>query len=120
MGLAVYYRHFVKNFGIIARPLNDLLKKGVQFLWTQVTEQAFQLLKQALVSTPVLALPNFNEPFVVETDASDCGISVVLHQQGHPIAYMSKALGPRTQGLSTYEKESLAILLAIDQWKAYL
>jgi len=88
-------------------------------LWTQVTEQAFQLLKQALVSAPVLAFPNFNEPFVVDTDASDCGIGAVLHQQGHPIAYVSKALGPRTQGLSTYEK-SLANLLAIDQWKAYL
>ena len=68
----------------------------------------------------MLALPTFQEPFVVETDASDYGIGAVLHQQGHPIAYVSKALGPRTQGLSTYEKESLAILLAVDQWKAYL
>lgn len=68
----------------------------------------------------MLALPNFNEPFVVETNASDYGIGAVLQQQGHPLAYVSKALGPRTQGLSTYEKESLAILLAVDQWKAYL
>jgi hypothetical protein len=74
-------------------------------LWTQVTEQAFHLLKQALVSAPILALPNFNEPFVVDMDAFDCGIGAVLHQQGHPIAYVSKALGPRTQGLSTYEKK---------------
>jgi hypothetical protein len=70
-------------------------------LWTQVTEHAFQLLKQALVSAPILALPNFNEPFVMDIDASDCGIGAVQHQQGHPIAYVSKALGPRTQGLST-------------------
>jgi hypothetical protein len=96
LGLAGYYRRFVNNFGIIARPLNDLLKKGTQFLWTSVTEHAFQLLKLALVSAPVIALPNFNEPFVVETDASDYGIGAVLQQQGHPLAYVSKALGPRT------------------------
>jgi hypothetical protein len=67
-----------------------------------------------LISALVLTLPNFNEPFVVETDASDYGIGAVLRQNGHPIAFVSKALGPKTQGLSTYEKESLAILLAID------
>jgi hypothetical protein len=78
------------------------------------------LLKRSLVSAPVLALPNFNQPFAFETDASETGIGVVLQQDGHPIAYVSKALGRRTQRLSTYEKESLAILLAIDQWKAYL
>ena len=72
------------------------------------------------MSALVLALPNFAKPFVIETDASETGIGVVLQQDGHPIAYVSKALGSKTQGLSTYEKESLAILLAIDQWKAYL
>jgi len=72
------------------------------------------------VSAPVLALPNFAKPFVIETGASETGIGAVLQQDGHSIAYVSKALGSKTQGLSTYEKESLAILLAIDQWKAYL
>lgn len=96
---------------MIARPLTDLLKKGTMFLWTKNCETAFQLLKKALVSAPVLALPNFSKPFVVETDASDTGIGAVLQQEGHPIAYVSKALGPKHQGLSTYEKESLAILL---------
>jgi hypothetical protein len=120
LGLAGHYRRFVKNFGMIARPLTDLLKKGTLFLWTDICEEAFQLLKRSLVSAPVLALPNFNQPFAFETDASETGIGVVLQQDGHPIAYVSKALGRRTQRLSTYEKESLAILLAIDQWKAYL
>lgn len=105
---------------MIARPLTDLLKKGTVFLWTNICEEAFQLLKKSLVSAPVLSLPNFAKPFVIETDASEIGIGAILQQDGHPIAYVSKALGPKTQGLSTYEKESLAILLAIDQWKAYM
>lgn len=120
LGLAGYYRRFVKNFGSIAKPLTELLKKGHLFVWTASTESAFQCLKQSLMTTPVLATPNFHQPFVVETDASDKGIGAVLQQNGHPIAFVSKALGPKTQGLSTYEKESLAILLAVDQWKAYL
>jgi hypothetical protein len=120
LGLAGYYRRFVQHFGMIAKPLTDLLKKGTIFIWSKDCETAFQLLKNALLTAPVLALPNFSKPFVVETDASETGVGAVLQQDGHPIAYVSKALGPRTQGLSTYEKESLAILLAIDQWKAYL
>ena len=68
----------------------------------------------------MLALPNFKQPFVVETDASDKGIGAVLMQNQHPLAYLSRALGPQLQGLSTYEKESLAILLAIDRWHPYL
>ena len=84
-------------------------------MWTSNTDTAFQLLKQQLISAPVLALPNFQEQFVVETDASDKGIGAVLQQKGHPIAFMSKALIPRYQRLSTYEKEYLAIIVAVDQ-----
>lgn len=120
MGLVGYYRRFVQHFGMLAKPLTELLKKGQLFVWTNTTEQAFQTLKQALTTAPVLTLPNFDKPFVLETDASDKGIGAVLQQDGHPIAYVSRALGPKNQGLSTYEKESLAILMAIDYWKAYL
>jgi hypothetical protein len=120
LGLAGYYRRFVKNFGIIAKPLTELLKKGKVFAWTSAAEQSFQALKSALVSAPVLALPDFNKTFVVETDASDKGIGAVLQQEGHPIAYISRALGLKNQGLSTYEKESLAILMVVDHWRTYL
>lgn len=118
--LAGYYRRFVRNFGVIARPLFNLLKKGTPFLRTPVTEEAFRVLKQQLISASVLALPNFKQSFTVETDASDRGIGAILQQQGHPIAFMSKALSPRYQGLSTYEKEYLAIIVAVDQWRPYL
>lgn len=89
-------------------------------MWTSVCEEAFQTLKYKLTYTPVLALPNFRSQFVIETDASDKGIGAVLMQQGHPIAYLSKALCPRNHGLSTYEKECLAVILAIDHWLCYL
>jgi hypothetical protein len=105
---------------MLARPLTDLLKKGQMFVWTPMTEESFQALKNALVTAPVLALPDFSKTFVVETDASDKGIGAVLQQEGHPIAYVSRSLGPKNQGLSTYEKESLAILMAVDHWRTYL
>lgn len=90
------------------------------FLWTQIHETAFQTLKQSLVSAPVLALPNFAKLFAIETDASSKGIGAVLLQDHHPLAYVSKALGVKNQGLSTYEKEYLAILMAVDKWRQYL
>jgi hypothetical protein len=120
LGLAGYYRKFVKHFGIIARPLTNLLKKNALFLWTPDHAAAFSTLKTALSSAPVLALPNFDLPFAIETDACATGVGAVLMQQGHPLAFISKALGPKNRGLSTYEKEYLAIVVAIDQWRHYL
>lgn len=90
------------------------------FVWTPNHQLAFATLKQALCSTAVLALPDFPLLFHIETDASGSGVGAVLQQQGHPLAFISKALGPRNRGLSTYEKEYLAILMAVDQWRHYL
>ena len=120
LGLAGYYRRFVRHFGIISKPLTNLLKKHALFIWTPDHDSAFQTLKTALCQAPVLALPNFAKPFSIETNASELGVGVVLMQDGHPLAFLSKALGPRLQGLSTYEKEYMAILLALEQWRSYL
>lgn len=68
----------------------------------------------------MLALPDFNKKFVVETDASAIGVGAVLMQEGHPVAYLSRALAPRNLGLSAYEKECLALLMAVDHWRPYL
>ena len=120
LGLAGYYRKFVRNFGVIAKPLTDLLKKDSLFVWTSIHEFAFLTLKAALSFASVLALPDFSIPFEIETDASGVGVGAVVQQRGHPLAYISKAMGPRNQGLSVYEKEYLAILMAVDSWRHYL
>jgi hypothetical protein len=81
---------------------------------------AFSALKSALTQAPVLAVPDLSKKFGIETDACKNGVGVVLMQNGHPLAFISKALCPKNQGLSTYEKEYLAILIVVDQWHSYL
>ncbi|XP_056698524.1 uncharacterized protein [Spinacia oleracea] len=119
LGLAGYYRKFVKGYAVISKPLTDQLKKG-GFQWNDQAQAAFEKLKAALVTAPVLAIPNFDKQFVVETDASQKGIRAVLMQDGHPLAFISRALGPKWQQLSVYEKELLAIVFAVQKWEQYL
>jgi hypothetical protein len=119
LGLTGYYRKFVRDYGRIAKPLTTLLKKK-GFGWNAAAEQAFGDLKLAMTQTPVLALPDFDKQFVVETDACDSGIGAVLMQEGHPIAFLSKALGPAHRHLSIYDKEFLALIMAVERWRPYL
>ncbi|XP_074298103.1 uncharacterized protein LOC141628919 [Silene latifolia] len=119
LGLTGYYRKFIKAYGIISKPLTNLLRKN-GFTWTEQATAAFKSLQAAMVKAPVLALPNFSEQFEVETDASGKGIGAVLSQKGHPIAFISKALSERHLALSTYEKELLAVIMAVEKWRPYL
>jgi hypothetical protein len=98
----------------VAKPLTQLLRVK-KFHWSPDAQQAFDALKVAMTRTPVLALPNFQEPFTIETDACQDGIGAVLMQQGQPIAYLSKALGEKHKSLSIYEKEFLALILAVEK-----
>jgi hypothetical protein len=120
LGFAGFYRRFVQHFAIIAKPLTALLKKHSLFQWTSIHDTAFMTLKNALCAAPILKLPDFTRQFCIETDASNNGVGAVLLQDGHPLAFLSRALGPKNQGLSAYEKEYMAILIAIEQWRSYL
>lgn len=119
LGLTGYYRRFVKDYGKICRPLHELLKKN-SFHWSAEHTVAFNKLKEIMTTCPVLALPDFSKPFVLEADACGSGIGVVLMQAGRPIAYLNKSLGPKATAQSTYEKEALAILEALKKWRHYL
>lgn len=119
LGLTGYYRKFIHRYAVVSKPLTEQLKKG-SFKWNEHTHLAFENSKQALIAAPVLAVLDFSKIFVVETDASKDGIGVVLMQEGHPLAFISKALGPKWQRLSVYEKELLALVFAVKKWEQYL
>ncbi|XP_052299962.1 uncharacterized protein LOC127903656 [Citrus sinensis] len=119
LGLAGYYRKFIRNFGCIAAPLTRLLTKE-GFHWNKDAVAAFDQLKTALTSPHVLRLPDFSQRFVIECDASGIGIGAILSQQNRPVAYFSEALKGSALALSTYEKKMLAIVKSIRKWRPYL
>ena len=127
LGLAGYYRRFIRNFATVASPLTDLTRKSEpnHIQWSPTCNKAFNELKARLCQPPVLSSPDFGKPFILQTDASNKGIGAVLSQKDeageeHPVAFYSRKLLPREERYSTVEQECLAIKLAVQAFRYYL
>ena len=125
LGLASYYRRFVPNFAAIAAPLSAASQKGSRFQWTPECQNAFDLLKTHLTTSPVLAFPDFQRPFLLDTDASDLAIGGVLSQvndsgKEQVIAYASSTLTKAQRNYSTTRKELLAVVTFVERFRHYL
>uniref|UniRef100_A0A5S6QP72 RNA-directed DNA polymerase n=1 Tax=Trichuris muris TaxID=70415 RepID=A0A5S6QP72_TRIMR len=119
-GLASYYRRYIKDFAAIAKPLHELTETKALFSWDQRHDDAFHSLKTALTTAPTLATPNLHLEFQLHTDASDVGLGAVLEQAGHVISYASRLLRMAERNYSTIEKECLALMFAVKQFRHYL
>jgi hypothetical protein len=120
LGLAGYYRRFIPDFSRIAKPMTELLKKGVKYEWSQKCEEAFYTLRQRLTTAPVLAQPDNTKPFEVYCDASGTRLGCVLIQDNRVIAYASRALRPHEQNYPTHDLELAAVVHALKIWRHYL
>ena len=125
IGFCNFYRMFIANFSQIAHSLHLLTKKDQEYVWGDAQERAFQELKNRLVSSPVLRLPDLSKLFLVQTDASKLGTGAVLLQKDaagvpHPCAYLSQALVGAEQNYQVYDLELLAVICALKAWRPYL
>ena len=124
IGLATYYRKFIKNFGIIAAPLNSVKDTGKSIDWTNESQVAYDTLRDILASDLVLIIPNLEEPFILATDSCDYGMGSVLAQlrndNERPVAYFSKSFTKTERNYSVSEKELFAIVASMEHFKHYL
>ena len=123
LGLASYYRKFIRRFSQIAKPLTDLTREKTAWCWGDAEGNSFTVLKVPMATAPVLRLPNFEKQFVVMTDASDVAVGAILEQDFgsglQPVAFASRKLNSTKIRYSAYERELLGIVWAIGQWKHY-
>ncbi|XP_077962421.1 uncharacterized protein LOC144410313 isoform X1 [Gasterosteus aculeatus] len=126
LGLVGYYQRFIPRYATMAAPLHDLTRKRGpdKVKWNTEANGAFECLRQALCTKPVLVTPAFSLPFLVHTDASEVGLGAVLSQvrdgEEHPVMYISRKFLPNERAYSTVEKEALAIKWALDKLRYYL
>jgi hypothetical protein len=118
--LAGYYRRFIPNFSRIAKPMIELLKKGVKFDWSQKCEASFHALRQHLTTAPVLAQPDNTKSFDVYCYASGTGLGCVLMQDNRVISYASRALRPHEQNYPTHDLELAVVVHTLKIWRHYL
>jgi len=121
LGLTNYFRRFIQGYSSITAPLNNLIRKTVDFQksWTEEHTLLINQLKEALTTAPVLALPDFEEPFELVSDASILGTGAVLMQKGRPIAYTSSKFSPAEVNYTTTEQELLGVVKALQEWRCY-
>ena len=131
LGLTSYYRRFIKNYATIAEPLIALTRNSDSrlFQWTQTCQEAFELLRQRLIEAPIIAYPRFDQPFILQLDASDVGLSAILAQKlvddddvtrEHVIAYASRTLSAAERKYNATERECLAIIYGCNYYRPYL
>ena len=124
LGHAGFYRRFIRDFSVIARPLCSFLAKGVTFAWSQPCEGAFDKLKTMLMSPPIMRSLNWELPFEIMCDANDYAIGAVLGQmedkKAFVIYYANKSLDSAQPNYTTTEKEFLAVIFALENFKSYI
>ena len=128
IGFVNFYQRFIKDFSHHACALFNLTKKDVRWTWRELEQIAFNKLKELITSTPVLIFPDNSCPCCVEADSSNAATGVVSSQQTslenggkwHPIAFFSKSLSPVEQNYKIHDKEMLAIICVLEEWRHYL
>jgi hypothetical protein len=131
LGFTGFYRYFIRDYSKIARPLIDLTKKNLWFTWTEKQQLAFERLKTLMCAKPVLHQPDYHKTFTLSTDASGYGVGAVLAQEGspdpktgkprmHPVAYYSSTFTPTERNYDVYERELLAVVKALKNWRPHL
>jgi hypothetical protein len=125
LGFANFYRKFIKNYSKIVMPLTELTQKNKRFTWNPNAEEAFENLKQAFTSAPILVHANLEKPFMIEADASDFALGSILSQNGddeklHPVAFHSRKFEAAEINYEIHDKELLAIVESFEQWRHLL
>jgi len=126
IGFVNFYCHFIQDFSTIARPLFDLTCSNKTWDWDAKEQEAFERLKMAVTTTPVLVSPQDSEPFRIKADSSDFASGAVLSQRlpgeekWHPVAFYSKSLSPVEQNYEIHDKEMLAIIRVLEEWRHFL
>src|SRR5712671_3757679 len=132
LGFTGFYRYFIPNYSRVAQPLLDLTKKATPWIWTEAQTKAFETLKTLMCLKPVLTQPQYDKPFVVHTDASAYGMGTILLQEGeinpqkpskprlHPITYYSATFTLTERNYDIYERELLAVIKALQNWRPHL
>ena len=125
LGLANYYRRFIKNFAQVARPLNMLTRKDEKWWWEETQQKAFDELKQVFTTKPVLAAPDLDKKFRVEVDASNYATGGVLSmkysdEKWRPVAFISKSFSDTERHYKIHDKEMLAVVRGLEAWRHFL